>query len=1285
DRSRKAVQTFRGGSVSFAIDAQLTQQLKTLSQESGATLFMTGLAVFVTLLFRYSGQSDILVGSPIANRHYRETDSLIGFFVNTVVLRTQIPENFSFKELLHQVRQAALEAYTHQDVPFEQVVEALQPERSLSHSPLFQVMFDLLPEPEQWELPGLSLTPVETVQGTAKFDLTLSLENSNAGLRGVWEYNSDLFNHLTIVRMSSHFQTLLAAIIAHPEQPVEQLPLLSDQQRHQLLVEWNNTQREYPQHCLHELFEQQVQRSPDSVAVQFTGQHLTYRELDHRANQLANYLQTLGVGPETLVDLCVERDIPMLVGLLGILKAGGAYVPLDPNYPQERIAFTLSNSQATILLTQEKLAFVLPQDVHYVYLDRDWQAIAQQKSTKPNSRVSPVNLAYVIYTSGSTGVPKGVMIQHQSAVNFIASAKYDIKQGERVLQFVSIAFDAAVEDIFTCLTSGGTLVLRTDEMLLSASRFVQRCRDWNLTVLDLPTSYWHQLMVELATAEVTHPESLRLVFIGGEQAMPETLKLWHDSSQVPNQAQLINRYGPTETTVASTSCNLSDSIVKHLACSTVPIGYPMDNVCTYALDCNLQPVPIGIVGELHIGGIGLARGYLNCPEATSEKFIPDPFSNEPGARLYKTGDKVRYCSDGNIEYLGRIDQQVKVRGFRIELLEIESVLLQHPAVAQAVVILCEEQLNNKHLIAYIVATEGLNGTENLTHKIKADIRQQLPEYMIPATIMMLSALPLTTNGKVDRRALPTPNSVVRVQALEMPQTEIEKLIADAWQKILHLEKVGLDDNFFDVGGNSLRLVQVREELQTIFNQELSMVDMFQNPTVRALGEYLSGQANRTLSTSQSQKNSEQGTSDIAIIAMSGRFPGANNIDAFWENLRLGVESISWLSDEELLAAGVQPEMLQNPNYVRANAVLDDIELFDANFFGYNPKEAEILDPQNRLFLECAWETLEQAGYDPQTYAGSIGVYAGLGASDYLLENLYPNQALRKSMGMYQLMLATEKDFLPTRAAYKLNLTGPAVNIQTACSTSLVAVHMACQSLLNGECDMALAGGVSISIHQKAGYLYEEGMILSPDGHCRAFDAKAQGTMSGSGVGIVMLKRTKDAIADRDNIYAIIKGSAINNDGVNKIGFTAPSVKGQARVIASAQAQAGVETETITYVETHGTGTTLGDPIEIAALTQAFCQSGDKKHFCAIGSLKTNIGHLDTAAGVAGLIKTVLALKHKQLPPSLHFETPNPKIDFANSPFYVNTQLSEWKTDDTPRRAGVSSFGIGGTNAHVVVE
>ncbi|MGD1807090.1 SDR family NAD(P)-dependent oxidoreductase [Dapis sp. BLCC M126] len=425
--------------------------------------------------------------------------------------------------------------------------------------------------------------------------------------------------------------------------------------------------------------------------------------------------------------------------------------------------------------------------------------------------------------------------------------------------------------------------------------------------------------------------------------------------------------------------------------------------------------------------------------------------------------------------------------------------------------------------------------------------------------------------------------------------------------------------------------------------------------------------------------------DIAIIGLSGRFPKAKDIDSFWQNLKDGVESISVFSEQELLDLGISSNLLKNPNYVKARPVISDIEMFDANFFGFSAKEAEDIDPQQRLFLESAWEVIESAGYDSEKYRGAIGVYAGIGLNTYLLNNVYPNYDSEDFVGGYKLMITSDKDFLPTRVSYKLNLRGPAVNVQTACSTSLVAVHLACQSLLNGECNMALAGGVSIMVPQNTGYLYTEGMILSPDGHCRAFDAQAKGTIPGSGLGIVLLKRLEDAIEDRDSIYAVIKGSAINNDGSVKVGYTAPSTEGQAAVIAQAQDVAEVDAESITYIEAHGTATTLGDPIEIAALTRAFRKSTQKQNFCAIGSLKSNMGHLDAAAGVGGLIKTVLALKHKLIPPSLHFEEPSPQIDFANSPFYVNTTLSEWKSNGSPRRAGVSSFGIGGTNAHVILE
>ncbi|HST23140.1 MAG TPA: polyketide synthase, partial [Blastocatellia bacterium] len=436
--------------------------------------------------------------------------------------------------------------------------------------------------------------------------------------------------------------------------------------------------------------------------------------------------------------------------------------------------------------------------------------------------------------------------------------------------------------------------------------------------------------------------------------------------------------------------------------------------------------------------------------------------------------------------------------------------------------------------------------------------------------------------------------------------------------------------------------------------------------------------------SSSEINDNLSASDIAVVGMAGRFPGANSVDEFWNNLEAGVESISFFTDQELRDSGVPPSALSDPNYVKAKGVVNDVDLFDATFFGFNHREAQILDPQHRLFLECAWQAIESAGYDCESYDGRIGVYAGTSMNTYLL-SLYSNRDLMESFGPLQLLIASDKDFLATRVSYKLNLTGPSITIQTACSTSLVAVHLACQSLLNGECDMALAGGVSIRIPQKSGYLYQGGGIVSPDGHCRAFDAKANGTVGGDGVGLVLLKRLEDARADHDSIRAIIKGSAINNDGAMKAGFTAPSVTAQAVVIAEAQAMARADAETISYIEAHGTATTLGDPIEVAALREAFRTSTNRKGFCAIGSVKTNIGHLDAAAGVAGLIKVVKALEEKKLPPSLHFEHPNPKVDFKNSPFYVNNTLAEWESRNGPRRAGVSSFGMGGTNVHVVVE
>ncbi|HEV7516553.1 MAG TPA: beta-ketoacyl synthase N-terminal-like domain-containing protein, partial [Thermoanaerobaculia bacterium] len=631
---------------------------------------------------------------------------------------------------------------------------------------------------------------------------------------------------------------------------------------------------------------------------------------------------------------------------------------------------------------------------------------------------------------------------------------------------------------------------------------------------------------------------------------------------------------------------------------------------------------------------------------------------------------------------------------RIELGEIEACLAAYPAVRQAVVLARENRTGSGdvRLVAYLVP----EGPAPEIAELRAWLRARLPEPMVPAAFVALDAWPLTPNGKIDRRALPAPESGAAEPRAggRPPRPGLEGTIAAIWREVLGRERVGVEDNFFDLGGHSLLLARVHARLKAELPQAagLTMVDLLRHPTVAALAARLGDAAGPAVETRPRRAAAPRspGATEIAIVGMSGRFPGAPDVARLWQNLRQGIESILPLTDAELAAAGVDAALLADPAYVKAAAALDGIELFDAPFFGFTPREAETLDPQHRLFLECAWEALETAGYDPGRAPGAVGVYAGVGLPGYLLNNLRANRAFLDAVGGYQAFIGNDKDFVPTRVSYKLGLKGPSVNVQTACSSSLVAVHLARQALLLGECDMALAGGVSIAVPHRTGYLYQEGGIASPDGHCRAFDARARGTVRGSGVGIVVLKRLADALADGDRVHAVIRGSAINNDGAEKVGYTAPSAAGQAEAIVAALASAGVGPETVGYVEAHGTGTELGDPVEVAALSDAFRQAGGARAlgrgFCALGSLKSNLGHLDTAAGVAGLIKAALVVESGELPPSLHFESPNPNIDFASSPFAVNTALRPWpRQDGMPRRAGVSSFGIGGTNAHVVLE
>ncbi|HEY9850992.1 MAG TPA: amino acid adenylation domain-containing protein [Leptolyngbyaceae cyanobacterium] len=885
DRPRPPIPTFRGQRQPLSLSKKLTEALKALSRQEGVTLYMTLLAAFKTLLYRYSGQEDIVVGTFSAGRNKPELNGLIGFFVNTLVLRTDLSGNLSFQELLSRIRNVTLAAYAHEDVPFEKLVETLQPERNFSENPLFQVAF--APQPlmpsfnEDW---NVSYLDIQT--DTAKFDLILDVEERPEGIIGRIEYNTDLFDAATIDRMLGHFQTLLEGIVADPVQKISQLPLLTECEQQQLAA-WNNTQTDYPQGaCIHQLFEEQVERSPDAIALVFEDKQLTYQELNQRANQLARHLRNLGVGAEVLVGICVERSLEMVVGLLGILKAGGAYLPLDPAYPPERLAFMLKDAGVPLLLTQGQLVNSLPKyQGRIVCLDTDWDVIERQSEANPECSVKADNLAYTIYTSGSTGQPKGVLLAHSGLSNLVTAQiqVFNVQPNSRVLQFASLSFDASIWEVVMALMVGATLVLATRDSLLPGAALLELLRDSVITTVTLPPSI-------LAVLPAEELPALQTIIVAGEAVSADLVAKWSSGRR------FFNAYGPTESTVCATIAECTDRS------KSPPIGRPIANTQVYILDRHLQPVPIGVPGELYIGGAGLARGYLNRPELTAERFILNPFSNEATDRLYKTGDLARYLPDGNIEFLGRIDHQVKIRGFRIELGEIEAALAQHPDVRESVVMKREDGSGNQRLVAYIVSnlkpertpfqseclaefdgnpavklrTEDisfggvglvdvpnncqagqsvrlylhlpgsgeklwLDGTvawrrgkqagielalsaieQNSFQKsieylletqgfwkvlqrtavgsLRHLLKQRLPNYMMPSSFVFLNALPLTPNGKVDRKALPDPDTFNR--SLETtyltPQTEIEAAIPTLWQEALHLEKVGVDDNLSDI-------------------------------------------------------------------------------------------------------------------------------------------------------------------------------------------------------------------------------------------------------------------------------------------------------------------------------------------------------------------------------------------------------------------------------------------------------------------------------------------------------
>ncbi|MDX7989230.1 amino acid adenylation domain-containing protein, partial [Xenorhabdus sp. 12] len=832
DRPRPTVQTYAGDQVSFHLDATLLKSLKALGQRHNCTLFMTVLTAWSIVLARLSGQDDIVIGTPVANRPHHELEGLIGFFVNTLALRVTPHDGISVADLLTQVRKRALAAYDHQDLPFEQVVETLQPERNLSYSPIFQVMLALNNTPAQeLALPDLQFTPFEQTQHTAHFDLTLSLAETEAGLAGSMAYAVDLFSPATVERMVDYLINILTAMAANENQNIATLPMLPDSERQQLLVDFNATQADFPQDALtHQLFEDRARQYPDATAIVAGNQTMTYGELNQRANRLAHYLIALGVKPDDRVAICIERSLDTVVGILAILKAGGAYVPLDPTYPTERLVYMLEDAAPQALVTQAELldklhrAIPLLSIIPAVVLDDRNALLKAQPTHNPDPQalgLTSRHLAYVIYTSGSTGKPKGVMVEHRNINRLIINNAYaDIGTDDCVAHCANIAFDASTWEIWSALLNGGRLHIVPQSVLLDPVQFRDSLLQGQVTALWLTVGLFNEYLDTLRPLF----GQLRYLLVGGDVLDPRKIQQVLSADTKPQH--LINGYGPTETTTFAATYLITPPVD---VSRSIPIGHPIANTRIYILDSHGQPLPLGVAGEIHIAGSGVARGYLNQPELTAERFIADPFSPEPEARMYKTGDLGRWLPDGNIEYLGRNDFQVKIRGFRIELGEIEAKLEQCKGVREAIVLVREE--SQKRLVAYLLPQKGV---ELVPAELRQQLVQELAEYMLPSAFVTLDAFPLTPNGKLDRQALPAPDASSMVaHGYAAPRGEIEITLAQIWQDLLGLEQIGRHDHFFELGGHSLLAIQLLNRMREQ-NMEISLTTLFTYPTLSDL-------------------------------------------------------------------------------------------------------------------------------------------------------------------------------------------------------------------------------------------------------------------------------------------------------------------------------------------------------------------------------------------------------------------------------------------------------------------
>ncbi|AZC62590.1 non-ribosomal peptide synthetase [Pseudomonas chlororaphis] len=1292
DFARSSTVSFEGSSLRQSVPEALNARLERFCSEHGLTRAVFFLGVFNGLLSRYTQQQDIVVGMPTLGRPKECFGQSIGYFMNMVPIRSRDIESGSARDYLRRLQETMIDAVDHSDYPFPTLLKALKVPRNHRQRPLFNIAFahqnfassHWLQHLEHQYTTPLGITMVEQLRQEGEYELELEIIESADGALINFKYATALFEPARIERMLAHYLQLVEGVLADPQRSLADHDIVAAQER-ALLQRCNDTDLKVPAVAsLLEWVQQQAERDPEKTAFRYQEHKLGYRALMQGAKALGNFLSARGIGPGAKVAICVERSLDLPLAILGVLHSGAAYVPLDPTYPGERQRYMLEDSGASLLLSQSTITRDWPVPCDVLCMDEQRARIAEYADSQvPQLKVrSDSDLAYLIYTSGSTGKPKGVMVPHSALNNFLhgMAEMLQVDERDRLLAVTTFSFDIAGLELFLGLVRGAECVLCDAAVASDAERLKALIEHSDPSLMQATPTTWQLLF------QVGWQPSSRLKVLCGGEAMPVALFQRFQASS----AQVWNLYGPTETTIWSSAKRLDHA-------KGVTIGGPIANTQLHVFNQYRRLQPIGVPGELAIAGAGLATGYHRLAEQTADKFVADPF--RPGQRMFLTGDSALRLEDGEIRCLGRQDLQVKVRGHRIDVEEIETCIVAQCPVRSAVVVLHQASEHASMLVAYLQADSAAIDQQQLIATVKAELGKHLPGYMMPQRFVCEQAMPMTANGKVDRKALMArmlPKAADKVVATAPPvsQPQTVEQVRQAWQQVLGYPVEDDETGFFDFGGDSVSAVQVAQLLSERLQRKVAVTLLFQYPTVSLLGAALN-QLAPVLSDDGAPSTADASLTQAperlpdalegaaAVIGMSCQFAQSVDLEAFWDNLCQGRACVTRWSDAQLRELNVPESMIRNPQFVPVKAILDDKHAFDATFFGLSPRDAGFMSPAFKHLLMHAWRAFEDAGYIPeQTPSTAVYISAGQsmsgqqGAADaaYFIEDA--DEYVRWLMG--------QGGSIPTMISYKLGLSGPSVFLQTNCSSSLVALQAGLDSIRSGAADYALVGAATVFPVSMAGYLHQPGLNFSSSGQCRAFDAEADGMVSGEGVAMLLLKRASLALADGDPAYALLKEVQVNNDGALKAGFFAPSVAGQAAVIGRVLDKAGVEPQEVGYIETHGTGTALGDPVEFAALSDAYASSAGALRFCGLGSVKSNIGHTDTAAGLAGSIKAILSLVHQKIPPTLHIDSPNRQIDLEHSSFFLVDRLRPWPAQPgRPRHAAVSSFGVGGTNAHAL--